>query len=181
MDIKFQKCRDLEIIVKIRFLMLEGPNRNRFLENESFIHMGTCNLAVCISLHYTYSCVFLHLFSVFTRSYFGLFKMWQTILSNSVPPSLTIFFPHCKSRKQQSGPSWILLKARFLVKRQQLLCLLLLQQASICVSYKFPQTLQKISLWIQKHWHLKRDILELILNPSSEGDVSHCDQSDSDF
>jgi hypothetical protein len=51
-----------------------------------------CDLSVCINLYYIAHifCCFLLLLPGFTRSYFGLFKMCQTLLTRSVQFSLTI-------------------------------------------------------------------------------------------
>ena len=79
-----------------------------------------CNLSAYSGLYYAVSlhiffCCFLLLLSVFTRSYFGLFEMCQTILTRTVLSSLTssmgqILWPSSTGILSQENNSLILHK-----------------------------------------------------------------------
>ena len=100
-------------------------------------------------------------------------QFWQDLYIPLTILAIWVRFPtfvllHCKSRRCQFGPSKIILKPNFLVKRQTFLCMLLVPKVPICVN-SHKQCIIHIWLQIQSD-RLNRDDTELILDPDSEGD-----------
>jgi len=119
---------------------------NDFLKNESLNAYRLCDNSVCMglynapSLRIFFRC-FLHLPSVCIRIYFIFFKMCQKIITRTLHSSSYNFRSISQSLQpwllcasiEQSVPSQILLKSRFLVKRKPFFCLLSLSQVPIHV------------------------------------------------
>lgn len=105
------------------------------------------SVSIFTTLHLCTYYFFVFYFCLHTlQGYFGWFKPCQTILTRSVRSSsykfkpygsdfTTFFLLNCKSRRCQFGPSKIILKLSFLVKRQTFLCMLLVTQVPICVNF----------------------------------------------
>ena len=70
------------------------------------------------------------------------------------------------------------LKARLLVKKQQLFCLLLVQGVSICISrLSFSTNATENTAMISKGERLNRKyIFELIFEPGCDAEISVCEQ-----
>lgn len=130
-----------------------------------------CDHSVCIGLHITSLHIlfswFLLLLLLFTRSYFGFFKMCQTVLTLlflQFEPYFKTFFS-CTVNKENTSLDFISsFEGQFLSKDTFISMLF-----SRCLFVYFLQTLHKIGLLNTVWQRLRRDdSIELILDPHSD-------------